>query len=469
MANDAKRTSQLGITTTLSANDRVVVLTNPASSAQTQSITVNSFFRSTAQNNFPIANSSQRGLVQVDGITVNAAANGMLSVPTANDSSLGVIKVGNNLSVNATGYLNAETAGVSISDFGEGFSLTSSDKIVTNKLYSTNESQPSQHYRLTLDTNGVVILPDQSIINGSYIRSVPGSYAGLASGPDTERSEDSWMWVDSDGGWIATDYSNNAYTWNFNNNGTLTFPDDTTYSNGTLVVPADYYIQSISNTLIQTSAAAQSKTWNFGTDGVLTLPPSGKIAFNTTPDQYIMGDMGFRIHSSDGIQTTVDREYNNRYSYMGQNLDSWEVFPEDDHSGSYPAWAWIKAELPNANTPKVFIENKRGDTGVEHRWTFDNNGVLNLPANGHVKGSVLISNTNNIYDELFRPLLNPNALDINADGGTTSTVFGPSDTVFDGGAVGTVFSIYEAALDGGVSFNNKHSASYIDGGGANQL
>jgi len=46
MANDAKKTSQLGIATALSANDRVVVLTNPASTAQTQTITVTNFANS---------------------------------------------------------------------------------------------------------------------------------------------------------------------------------------------------------------------------------------------------------------------------------------------------------------------------------------------------------------------------------------------------------------------------------------
>lgn len=59
MANDAKKTSQLGIATTLSANDRVVVLTNPASSAQTQTITVTNFANSIidkVQN--PIPNTS---------------------------------------------------------------------------------------------------------------------------------------------------------------------------------------------------------------------------------------------------------------------------------------------------------------------------------------------------------------------------------------------------------------------------
>ena len=40
MSNDAKKTSQLGITTAPSANDRVVVLTDPGGSAATQTVTI---------------------------------------------------------------------------------------------------------------------------------------------------------------------------------------------------------------------------------------------------------------------------------------------------------------------------------------------------------------------------------------------------------------------------------------------
>ena len=43
MANDSKKVSELPITTILSANDRIVVLTNPAASAQTQTITLSDF------------------------------------------------------------------------------------------------------------------------------------------------------------------------------------------------------------------------------------------------------------------------------------------------------------------------------------------------------------------------------------------------------------------------------------------
>jgi len=43
MSNDARKVSNLNITTTLSSNDRVVVLTNPSSFAQTQTIALSDF------------------------------------------------------------------------------------------------------------------------------------------------------------------------------------------------------------------------------------------------------------------------------------------------------------------------------------------------------------------------------------------------------------------------------------------
>ena len=77
MTNDARKTSQLPRATSLSANDRLVVLTNPATSAQTQTVTLR-----TLSNN----------------------------IVRANTTTFGTVKVGNNLSVNATGYLNSGAA-----------------------------------------------------------------------------------------------------------------------------------------------------------------------------------------------------------------------------------------------------------------------------------------------------------------------------------------------------------------------
>ncbi|CAB5221493.1 hypothetical protein UFOVP245_169 [uncultured Caudovirales phage] len=528
--------SELDTLASVTEDDYIIVVNDPGGAPSTNKMTVANFADTVAQ-----------------------------FVPYATNITSGTIIVGENLSVNATGFLNNDIANLPTQGQSEGYIVTW-DGVTNSAIWQTFSAvynyrlvnQPvynvAEHDNIifadpnSVSSDIVIVLPDDastppSSLGKSYtIKNInPGdgykvtvttqsgidnnsnyiehpvtgnfvvSYDVINKGDAQEFIYDGSLWRHMGGQTLPVFYTSkdtyaqvvvkNASSANgastdlvlYNdagdeNAGTGPFIDigidSSTYDQAaySLYKPNDSYVfnsggdlllgagDAFTNVVIH-AGGVQNTTpqWTFGYDGVLTLPPSGKIAFNTTPDQYIKGDMGFRIHSSDGIQTTVDREYNNGYSYMGQNLDSWEVFPEDDHSGSYPAWSWIKAELPNANTPKVFIENKRGDTGVEHRWTFDNNGVLNLPANGHIKGSVLISNTNNIYDELFRPLLNPNALDINADGGTTSTVFGPSDIVFDGGAGETVFGMYEAALDGGVSFNNRHSASLIDGGGANQL
>ena len=150
----------------------------------------------------------------------NSLQNGSYTVQVDVDGDL-VLPVGSVIKDSAGNPVGG--GGISISDFGEGFGLDNDDKIVTNKLYSTNLTNSAQHYRLELDTNGVVHLPDQSIINGATLKSVPGNFAGITAGP-VGHDEDSWVWVDSEGAWIATDYSGNANTWKFKNDGDLELP-----------------------------------------------------------------------------------------------------------------------------------------------------------------------------------------------------------------------------------------------------
>ncbi len=118
---------------------------------------------------------------------------------------------------------------------GNGFSLNASNQVSTANLYSTNLSQPTQHYGFSLDTNGVLHLPDQSIINGSTLRGVPGTgelnYTGITIGPDSGNAENTWMWVDASNAYIATDYGNVGKTWTFDSAGNLTLPYSTTTAN----------------------------------------------------------------------------------------------------------------------------------------------------------------------------------------------------------------------------------------------
>lgn len=68
------RISELGVPSSVTANDRVVVLTSPGTPIiNVQTITLTNFGKSLAQNNFPIANTTQAGIVRVgDGVSVDS-------------------------------------------------------------------------------------------------------------------------------------------------------------------------------------------------------------------------------------------------------------------------------------------------------------------------------------------------------------------------------------------------------------
>ena len=74
MANESRRISQLLITTTVSANDRVVVLTDPITNAQSKTVTFNNLTKALSG-----ANSSTKGLVRI-GNNVDIDANSTISV-----------------------------------------------------------------------------------------------------------------------------------------------------------------------------------------------------------------------------------------------------------------------------------------------------------------------------------------------------------------------------------------------------
>ena len=71
----------------------------------------------------------------------------------------------------------------------------------------------------------------------------------------------------------------------------------------------------------------------------------------------------------------------NAYTQIYQNQYNWQVYPEDDTTGAYPAWAWINVELSNINNPVIILETKPGNVNVTNTWTFDAQGNLTLPGN----------------------------------------------------------------------------------------
>ena len=144
MANDSKRVSQLGVTTTISANDRVVVLTNPGTAgANLQTMTVNAFSYALANTTLPIANSTSRGVVSVDGTTIAAAANGQLSIGS---------------SPKAMSYY--ETPIGSNNGVGSGnFSITATALRVNTQIQylSANGDSGERHFYLPTAANGTIL------------------------------------------------------------------------------------------------------------------------------------------------------------------------------------------------------------------------------------------------------------------------------------------------------------------------
>ena len=83
MANDTRRISQLTQTTVLNPTDRVLVLSNPNTTPNVQTISFASFANAMAANAallLPYANTTKAGIVKTDGVTITSAANGVLSV-----------------------------------------------------------------------------------------------------------------------------------------------------------------------------------------------------------------------------------------------------------------------------------------------------------------------------------------------------------------------------------------------------
>ena len=257
------------------------------------------------------------------------------------------------------------TAWTGITGFGEGFSLTDADKIVTNKLYSTNLTQPTQHYRLELDTNGVVVLPDGSIINGSTIRGVAGTgelnYTGITIGPNSNDAEKTWMWVDHANAYIST--NNSANTWTFGNNGSLTLPLGSTLGETPAAITVNIYGAGA-------SAFNQTYTRTYGDP--------------TYPDQYL-GSNDCRIFRDSGTANKWRlREVSTDY-YESDDLVTWTDFI----GGADPA-------------PTGIVSLKTADITVgTNTWTFGTDGELTLPDGGIVGEGVQPGTTPGLIRKIY--------------------------------------------------------------------
>jgi len=527
MTNDARKTSQLPITTSLSANDRLVVLTNPATSAQTQTVTIR-----TLSN----------------------------TIVRANTTTFGTVKVGENLSVDINGFLNANSGSDAVYPITYVRNNTQYTVANTDVLVFVDPN--------SVDANVRIILPITNVANGQefFIKNLdPGAnhivkvttQPGIDSGANyvedhvdgrfkvnidlgVKGESHTWIWDGSVYRHVAQNnpepvfysstnsyhqvtivnpsYANNASAdWvAYNNEGDYKTGDgpfvdmginsnnynDTTYGN--VWGPSDAYLYNYGGNLIVGPETNHSIKFIAGNTNAADV----KFVINTTAvfvntDVVPLADNTFSLGNSshqwkslyvtgntifiNSVALGVDA--NNNLS-IGNNIVVTNNYFADFSSNVIPTtnttynigsvskqWNELYTKTVSTNSISVNVISSNVISSIE---ILSNTIFANLTTSNNISSNTIESNlvnsnvvkTNNIilhnkvFDDLHRPVLKVNALDINADGGTTSSVFGPSDTVFDGGAGTSVFGQYEAALDGGVSFNNRHSATFIDGGGA---
>ena len=254
-------------------------------------------------------------------------------------------------------------------------------------------------------------------------------------------------------------------------------------TNGSLTVNGGIVVTNVvTSNSSATSLIANQEQWSFNSNGVLSIP--GRITWGQT--QY----NGPSLSNKSGERLTLWDQGNTFFSYsIGIEQDA--MWFGVDTGNSDKGFRWYSGNsvlMDVTRSGKVIVtndivpasDNTYSLGNSSHQWKSiyvssntiyidrvplsSNNG--SITSNSFITSSIT---TTAVYDELKRPVYNLNALDINADGGVAAAVFNLSDSMFDGGATTTVFNLYEASLDGGASFNNKHSASYIDGGGASVI
>jgi hypothetical protein len=300
--------------------------------------------------------------------TTLAWANVTATLSVASNSVLGGIKVGNNLTIDGDGVLSAEDGNYTLPaattndlggiKLGEGFVLNGSDQVTTSKLYSTNLSDSNVHYRLELDTNGVVVLPDQSIINGSTLKGIAGTgelnYTGIVTGPSSGNSENTWMYVDAYDAYIATDYADSQHTWKFDRNGNLTLP------------AGGYIVNSSGQDILDGLGGGNANTGDFtfdadtitNGDGLILETDRGSLAIGTN-----MEGPGVAGHF--------------HIAFDGSNIEPPlnDLFLGDDYN-----YVKLPGSALNPVTPYgVEIGTYNNDGGDSYSWRFGTDGNLQLP------------------------------------------------------------------------------------------
>ena len=278
---------------------------------------------------------------------------------------------------------------------GVNTGITFAYNATTNTLTSTvtdGDRLVNGAYTASLGANGVLTLPDGSIINGATLKTIAGNYAGITAGPASPagKDEDSWVWVDNDGATISTKTSTDNHQWKFDNTGNLQLPvgGDIVDSNGDSVLNGGgnantgnftFKADRITNEDVASIVVGGgSPIENVVVDAVDELvPPGGVWRMFFLDADYL--NLGTTVEVGDTVTTSWGTPITAAITDIVQDISvgTWALHFDQDITAEFNAGDTVTFD----RGPEVLL------IPTSKTWTFDNTGNLQLPVGGDIVDS----------------------------------------------------------------------------------
>ncbi len=236
------------------------------------------------------------------------------------------------------------------------------------------------------DINGALRFPDGTITSGNA--------AGTGNfGFDTRTTENGFSII------TAGTVSGTSQLWEYYTDGSLTFPDGTITSgsiSGTSNFGFDTRATENGFSIITAgTSSGTSQLWSYNTDGSLTFPDGTISSSNISSTS----NFGFDTRSTENGFSILTGTSSGTAQLWSYNTDGSLTFPDGTiASGNISGTSNFGFDTRENESGFTIITGTSTSTS---QWTFDRNGVLNLPIGGDIKiaGTSVLSN---FMMEVFR-------------------------------------------------------------------
>ena len=267
-----------------------------------------------------------------------------------------------------------------MSDDENRFEVKADDKRFEINIFNSVEEHS---YSWKFDQNGNLNFPDGTTLASSFLSS---NFFELKTG-------------DNDGFKITnSDDPDNPKTWTFGLDGNMIFTggdyiENDTYRFGITTENKRFQVG------ISDSPNMSAFYWTFGVDGKLEFPDGSKFG---APEGE--GTTGFIASNNTSFLIETNSTSNNSTTFNAWdfNKDGALVFPDGTiSSGTISGTS--NFGFDTRATENGFSILTGTSTGTAQLWTFDTNGVLNLPAGGDIKigGNSVLSGNLKFFSEEF--------------------------------------------------------------------